>query len=356
MLKLDPIARFDYQHLEYAPLVNARAHQVGAKRTILNMRFREQYQQFLRLLSYKPTLSAEDLLAVTYYLTLQDRVGEALAWFARVDRTKVAEQLQYDYLSAYLAFYRGDVAFARQVAQSHAQQEVPHWRTRFAQVLAQLDELSGAAVVASDQESRDQTQAVLAATEPSLTLRVEAGEIHFDVRQVKTVTVNLYPMDVELLFSRNPFLQEGSAQFAYIQPAWSRVLDVVADGQGQLTLALPPEYSSRNVMVEGLAGGVRCTQAYYANTLNVQMIETYGRLRVTHALNGQAVARAYVKVYARQVGGKVVFYKDGYTDLRGCFDYVSLNTGALAQVERLAVLVLSEELGAVVREASAPKQ
>ena len=66
--------------------------------------------------------------------------------------------------------------------------------------------------------------------------------------------------------------------------------------------------------------------------------------------------RAYVKVYARTAGGEVKFYKDGYTDLRGRFDYASLNTNELDAAQKFAILVLSDEHGALVREATPPKQ
>ena len=54
--------------------------------------------------------------------------------------------------------------------------------------------------------------------------------------------------------------------------------------------------------------------------------------------------------------GQVKFYKDGYTDLRGCFDYASLSTNELDFVDRFSILILSEEHGAVVREANPPKR
>jgi hypothetical protein len=53
--------------------------------------------------------------------------------------------------------------------------------------------------------------------------------------------------------------------------------------------------------------------------------------------------------------GEVKLYKDGYTDLRGRFDYTSLNTSEIGSVERFAVLVLSDTAGAVVREVAPPK-
>jgi hypothetical protein len=366
LLTLDPVERFDFQHLEYAPLVNPRAHRVGAKRTILNAAFLQQYQRFLKVLSYKPQLTAEDRLTAATYMMLQDRVEEALVWFGRVDRAAVAEALQYDYLGAYLAFYRGDTAAARELAERHADEPLELWRNRFAQVLTQLGEAEGTArprdPAAADGAGvegspflRDQAQGALAVTEPALEMAVEAGRIRLDTRNVAEVTLNFYPMDIELLFSRNPFLQEGAAQFSFIRPVASRTVAVPA-GQTGVAVELPPEFKTKNVMVEALAGGVRKTQACYANALNVHLIENYGQLVVTQSESGKPLPGVYVKVYARLTGGEVKFIKDGYTDLRGRFDTVSLNTDEAEKAERLSVLVLSDAFGALVRETPPPKR
>ena len=71
---------------------------------------------------------------------------------------------------------------------------------------------------------------------------------------------------------------------------------------------------------------------------------------------GKPIPKTYVKVYARLRDGRVKFYKDGYTDLRGRFDYTSLNTNELDIVQRFAVLVASDKNGALVREAAPPKR
>jgi hypothetical protein len=60
--------------------------------------------------------------------------------------------------------------------------------------------------------------------------------------------------------------------------------------------------------------------------------------------------------YARMKDGSTNFYKDGYTDLRGRFDYTSLSTSELDSVERFSILVLSDANGATVKEAAPPKQ
>ena len=98
------------------------------------------------------------------------------------------------------------------------------------------------------------------------------------------------------------------------------------------------------------------SKAYYANSLNAQVIENYGQVKVTHQTTTKPLPGVYVKVYARMRTGGVKFYKDGYTDLRGRFDYTSLNTNELDNVQRFSLLVLSAKDGAVVREAAPPKR
>ena len=357
LLSLNPVERLTYQHLEYSPLVNPRVHPVGSKPKIHNATFRRQYETFMKVLSQKPAPTPADQLAVAQAMLMQDRIAEAADWFARVDRTQVPEQLQYDYIALYLAFYRGDTTTARKLAQTHANHPVNRWRVRFQQALAQLDEAQGAtpSSTPADPESREHTHDAIVASEPSLELLVEAGAIRLDTRNIPSVTLNFYPMDIELLFSRNPFLSDSAAQFAFVRPAL--VQTIALDGKtNPLTLDLPKEFRAKNVMVEALGAGLRKTQGYYANTLKVSVVETYGQLTVSHAKSQQPVPGAYVKVYARMNNGETRFIKDGYTDLRGRFDYASLNTNELDHANRLAILILADDLGALVREAKPPKQ
>ncbi len=120
-------------------------------------------------------------------------------------------------------------------------------------------------------------------------------------------------------------------------------------------IAIPAEFANRNVVIEISGGGISKTQAYYANSLEVQMMENFGQLKLSNPFN-KPISKAYVKVYAQLKDGRVQFYKDGYTDVRGRFDYASLSTNEIDQVQRFAILVMSDEHGAVVREVAPPKQ
>ncbi len=356
LLTVDPVARHAYQHKEYWPLVNARVYQLGKVRKILNQEFHGQYRQFLDMLAYKPALDDDDRMALIVYLLLQDRVAEAMNAMTAVEAKRLHTDIQYDYLRAYLAFYREDPKAARKAAEPYREHPVKRWRHLFGDVLAQCDEIDGkTAGKVVDDENRDQVQAGLAATAPALDATLEDRVLVVRHGNLERCTVRFYLMNLELLFSKQPFVQDVGGQFAAIRP--NRVVEMRLDAaQAVDRLPLPEDLRERNLMIEVSGSGVTRMQAYYPNTLAVQLLENYGQVRVTHAGDGRVLSKVYVKVYARMKNGAVRFYKDGYTDLRGRFDYASLSTDELEQTDRFAILVMSEAFGALVKEAAPPKR
>jgi hypothetical protein len=343
------------EHLEYAPLVNARAHRLGPTRRILNDAFAAQYARLMSLLRYRRSLGDDDRLAVAYYLFLQDRVEEGLAQFDRVSRDAVESKLQYDYFRVAAELYRERPQAARAAAEKHRDHPVERWRKLFRAALAQLDEIEGAAPPVADAEDRDQRQGALAAAAAAFELEVDDRTVTIRAQNLPKATVNYYRMDLELLFSRQPFVQEQSDRFGFIMPNRTDEVELPKKG-GAHAFELPAEFKGANVVVEVVADGRRAAKPCFAHELSVQVVEAYGQLKVARRKTRAPVCKAYVKAYARQQDGSVRFYKDGYTDLRGRFDYASLSTDDLDRVERFALLVLSDEHGAVVREAAPPKR
>ena len=429
-----------YEHMEYSPLVNARAHQLGTSRRIMNKAVERQYRTLLHVLCAKPAkeVSPSDLLAVTYHLLLQDRVDEALRMFALVtppagsvaasvntasaSRSSSAASsswstLQYDYTAAYLDFYRTDgqpFPIAAAVAAHYASYPVPKWAARFREVATQLAEAgvalpgsadaaaakreagaavgsgqSGAETGLTSELSREAQQSRGASLEPTLELALEPGTAVVTYSNLTSVTLRFYRVDLELLFSTSPFLSgkgddggnnrpmplkssgggsDALGQFAFVRPTESMTVSLPAPSAvgatGTHSIALPAALATANVMVEvlGTGTGLRRSSPYFSNRMHVTFTEPLGRLRVTSAdaeigaPGNRPLPRTYVKVYWRgSEGDKGRFFKDGYTDVRGVFDYASLSTDELSKAQRLAVLVVSESHGAMVREVVPPK-
>ena len=195
---------------------------------------------------------------------------------------------------------------------------------------SQLDEIEGKAppkVEKADQPDREKQQAELAASEPSFDFKVENRTIALTWKNLPEVTINYYLMDPEFAFSSNPFVSGDASRFGIIKPHKTAMQPLPKD-KDALDVPLPAEYRAANVLVEVLGAGKRKAQAYHANTLKLTLAENYGRLDVRDTPPATPSCKAYVKVYARLRGGTVRFFKDGYTDLRGRFDYASLNGAA----------------------------
>ncbi|HEX3999781.1 MAG TPA: hypothetical protein VHX65_14620 [Pirellulales bacterium] len=355
LLTIDPVARHAYQQMDYRPLVNARVGQLGRKREILNDAFFAQYEHLMSILSYRGHLDDAERMTVIYYLLLQDRVELSLDFFSQVDPDHLATRLQYDYFAAYLDFYKSEPKLARAIAVKYADYPVDRWREAFANIVSQADEIGKPTVQVIDKEDRTQVQTAQAASTPSFDFTVEARHVKINYQNLQTVRVNYYLMDIELLFSRNPFVQGEAKQFSNILPNQSETVKLPA-GATNFEFPLPAKLLNSNVLVEIVGGGQTQSQAYYSNALHVKVVENYGQLWVSHDKDSKPLAKVYVKVYARQKDGTVKFYKDGYTDLRGCFDYTSLSTNEQDFVDKFSILVLSEDHGALVREANPPKQ
>lgn len=342
MIGLDAEDTGGYEHLELAPLVNARAHRLGGKRRILNDGLAAQYTRFLELVAHRPVASTEDLLAAASYLLAQDRHTETLAMLARVTPASITEQLQYAYLAAYGACLTGDVARARMLAEPWRTVPVDRWRRTFEALLAML------ADEPVDPQSREQQHAELAAKQPAFDLAVDRDGVLVRAQHVATLELRFFEMDVELLFSRQPFVQSDVSRFSFIEPGHREILEQPLEQR----VAWPAALRGKNVVVEAVGAGQRKAKIQYANDLATTLAHQYGQVRVQH--DGRALASTYVKVYARNQGGAVTFYKDGYTDLRGWFDYATLSTDDLDRVERFAILVCSDAHGSSILEAPPP--
>jgi hypothetical protein len=348
LVSIDPKERRDFEHLELEPLVHPRAHRLGAQRVIGNADLAKQYARLLDILGYHETLDSADWVAVTYYLLLQDRVEEGLAAFAKVDPAQVPVRIQYDYLQAYVGFFTGDVQGARRTAERYREYPVDHWRKRFTDVIAQLDEIEGRVAPANGGGTTDH-----AAMAPSLELTLDGPRGRIAYRNIGQAEVRYFELDVEFAFSAQPFASEAGTSAAFVRPSLAETKDLPPGGS-EVVFDIPAAFHSKNVLVEVRGKGLVRSRTYFANALDVRVIESWGQVAVSELQSHKPLAKTYVKVFAKLPDGQVRFHKDGYTDLRGRFDYASLSDDPNAGAARYSVLVLSDDRGAVIREVSPP--
>merc|ERR1712242_285015 len=119
----------------------------------------------------------------------------------------------------------------------------------------------------------------------------------------------------------------------------------------QTTVDLPETLHDKSSVVEVIGGGMTDSKANYDNHLRIEISAKLRQIRVFDKTTNKAISKAYVEVYGQTPDSpEGRFIKDGYTDLRGRFDYATVSTDELDFVKALAILVLSPAAGADVLE------
>src|SRR5690606_7847561 len=113
-----------------------------------------------------------------------------------------------------------------------------------------------------DEEDRERLQDELASTEPALEMKVEKGQVELTYQNLPEVTINYYEMDLEFLFSSNPFVESEADRFGVIKPNRTDVVKLPRDNETHAA-PIPEELARKNVLVEVVGSGRRAAQAFY---------------------------------------------------------------------------------------------
>merc|ERR1719419_1083964 len=134
--------------------------------------------------------------------------------------------------------------------------------------------------------------------------------------------------------------------FRYMKP--NRVLDNITLTEGNQTIIdIPDELHNCNSIIR-LTWGDEDKDVVvndYDNEIDVQVSQKVGEVRVISTEEksaGMPVAGAYCKVYSRNNDGTTQFFKDGYTDIRGRFNFRDLSTSDQIKAVRYALLVTTK--------------
>ena len=356
----------NFRHLDYFPMINARAHKLGgdANPGILNRQFRETYNRFLKVMIEKIKLDENDHLNFTYYLLLQDRINEAIDVFEKINPKHFDEKetlrMQYDYMRAYLDFFTGsETGFkvAKSISKKYADYPILAWKVLFTEILDQLEEFEEGVDYDEDINQEDETKrkANLKKSinlEPTLHCELDGKNIKVEYNNIPKVVIKYYVIDPEVMFSRAPFLNQNTEDFAYVKPMEIQEVELDKKLKSE-SFTIIEKLNKNNLVIEISGEGKQSFLTYFSTSLKIVINENFGELKATDQ-NDKPLARVYVKAFSKETNGTIKFFKDGYTDIRGKFEYAQINSKKLNSVEKFAILVMSDEHGSVTREAKPP--
>ena len=381
-------------HLEYSPLYNARKHPFGNKGdkneiNIANKEFNETYRHFIVDLLALKQLTIKEKLQLTYYLILQDRMDEALEMYKKIkpeevnDNNNKSYKIQYDYINAYLDFCFGypDFTISKSICNKYKDFPLIHWREKFEEIEDELFEYEGKEKVSmnkisTENEDKKALTKELREKEPKLSFTVDSkeGKILLIHSNVNEINIKFYFIDLETMFTRDPKISEimnkdknkennsnsnMMESFGFVQANYSETIKIPKEkankNDNSTMYEIPKEYKNKNLFVEITSESIKLFDIYLSSNLFIVITESLGELKVIDN-NLKPTIKAYVKVYVElNNNSEVQFYKDGYTDLNGKFNYLALNTDQLKNSKKFYIFVSEEKQGAIIKECHPPK-
>jgi len=394
-LSYNPFDRHRWCLSEFAPLISSRTHCDGQIQA-LSDRFLNAYGEFLYLSAFRSdsvdSIGVVDKIVFTQFLLYQERVAEAKRLFGTIAEkdAKSIAPFFFDYIKSYLMIYDGDQTVLQSILMTCMSWKAKPFPANLIRLWEDLErivkEVETPEIVANVfdaqfiAEERNQRSPFV---DFSFYTKGDSKRvIDISYRNLSACTVNYYSIDLELLFSEAPFesgdhkltelvdLIYANERVAVTLPKDGAALAApdkkykVRDGNAHHFVEIAKNYEGTNVIIEVVATAktteksvtpqtVRAVHPLNYNTFSVQFDQRgLGQCRVVYndkkdpkSLK-KPIAGAYVKVYSKNATtGKAEFYKDGYTDICGRFNYKKLSTNQLANSCQMSMFVQTPNNG-----------
>ncbi len=343
LLDIRPRVHLASEIRDFDPLVNPRVHRFDDEPRLTHPMALADYRSFLDQLAWKPALESPDLLNLTVFLFLQERIDEGLAMFTRIDPAKLPGSLNYDYLHAVVLFYQGDAPAAQAIATRYLPTLPPGiWHDRFTTVAAQAEEIS-----TLDQEG-DTAKPESAPAAPLLDIAAsDTGKLIVKHRSLDKTRLEFFNVDLEVLFSKDPFLKGDGSGGGQPGIRANESLEVaLPPAETETMVELTAALRKGNVLVSAGSGDMKQLKVLDSRALEISHKPLDRTVQLRDAATRKPLPRTYIKVYAETNSGEILFHKDGYTDLRGKFDYLSHTGIDASTIRRVAILASHPEKGA----------
>ncbi|OUM70182.1 hypothetical protein PIROE2DRAFT_68451 [Piromyces sp. E2] len=402
---IDKIESTEFTLLDYYPLINKRVHKLheeNGSKMISNQDFSDYYDDLLIYLFHKPikTYTSRDYLQLTCALLLQDRITDGIIIFNIFEKRFLNKNIiksdslngliQRDYIASYLDFYNEGyinehhnkkLKIARERSVKYDNYPIKNWNNMFSEIIQSIKYLddNGEVINIDDIEDKDnktiKVNNIIDNT-PSLNMSIINETILIDYKNLSECKICYYPVDFEMQFSVQPFIisenvnnqinEEKKSNVTFTMPKDVDIIKLPVDKQS-IEVPINKNYIHQHAIVEVQGGHdyfIKNKCIYQPSKLSIQMNENLGIIRVfkpnadSDNKDKQYVIApgVYIKVYSKNKDGKISFWKDGYTDLLGRFDYVTVSSNNdILNIEKFSILILFNDTMGEIKEVKPPK-
>ncbi|KRW99796.1 hypothetical protein PPERSA_07873 [Pseudocohnilembus persalinus] len=374
------------QYFEFTPLIQKRVMELNFGQNnnniqkILNQQFRQEYYQFLYYLGEKNNnANLADYLMLVYYLILQENISQAKIIFdqniklffenkQQIDTENEQNlkefQVQIDYIAAYLDIYYGYPKFemAFEISQKYLNFTLLNWRNMFISVYNYLMDYKKQSENKIQQLDVYQGQELQKLTNNNLQnyqfqdehftyeLDSEKSQINLKTKNISELIIKAYNINVELLFSVNPFeisyKEINLKTIRCFKPQYEIKLPIQQQfgnlNEQETAFKIPKDLQNSNILFTLKSNNDTQSVLYSKSSLQVDVHSKMGQILVQNkGKKMEPFPKVYVKVFAKfKQNQSSIFYRDGYTDLNGRFDYaISSVVNDITTIDKFAIFV-----------------
>jgi len=284
-------------------------------------------------------------------MIIMNRTAEAQRIFNSIKEEPEENQL-FDYMKAFLTVHAdaaGLMSLSELTSKYLKSDNIgpalrAKWRDleNFVGELRDCAEYNSEFVYESEDSRRNRQEVILA-------LEKNGNDQIIKYKNIANMIVKLYRIDIELMFTTAPFTRSSNS-YRFVEP--TKLFNRTVDKEAKVTrvpltdLTGPLDTDGgENLIFEISSGETFINGSLFLHQLDIQLSDS--QVRVLRKEEGTPVVKAYIKVYVQTIASPDgVFYKDGYTDLRGRFDFKTVATNALDSVTRFGILVKTISNGA----------
>merc|ERR1719233_2702265 len=309
--------------------------------------FKERYIAFLNRLvlssSGIDTIGQRDKAAFCCYLINQSRFNRAYEVFRSIDSHEARSEFEetYSYIYAFLSLAQNEVDRALKIAHQYCNnddvppQQKEKWET-IAKQCYESKNVSSADLTFIPERILDDP--------PTYNIKClkHKFKIYHNAAARVPVKLEFWVLDLEMQFSAQPF-DVAMDSWRFMQPNYTIERIKLADGSCTM-VGIPGELRNRNSIIR-LSWGTEGKEVVvydYDNDIDVQVSCEVGEVRVVSTEQksvNEPICGAYCKVYSKNYDGTIQFYKDGYTDIRGRFNYRDISSSDQEKAVRFSLLV-----------------
>ena len=99
------------------------------------------------------------------------------------------------------------------------------------------------------------------------------------------------------------------------------------------------------MVIEINSADIQKFKTFYSSKLKINMIEDFGEIKVFNKESNRPLPKTYVKVFCKDKTKGELFFRDGFTDLRGKFTYANASGKSFANVDKFSILVSHDVYG-----------